>query len=750
MSDRSAAEGLGSSKSLLAMLLFVQASLLTWSAYVHSPTWDEPGYLVAGLSHLRDGRFDLYSVNPPLVRTIAAVPVAIFFEPTIDWSLYSENPADRSEVAIGRAMIEDNGPQSRWMFFVARLAVLPIALIGTLLCWLIASQLCKSTTAGLIAAALWAFSPDSLAFGSVITPDLATAVSGLAAGWLFWGFYIKPTAGSAALLAAATAIAMLCKSIWLILPAIYLLAFVALIFANWIYQRRSVRHSDRSEHAISVETDSASVGQSRVAAKRVLLGVAACAVAFLLVNAFYGFNGSFVRLKDFAFRSELLTGNSYAAQLARNPSGLTSSAVSEAITLSESSVVKNAERSEPCLDCPPATDGVTESKAVASQFGPEHNKLSGNRFESSLLGFVPVPLPARYVQGIDIQRLDFEFGNYVSQWQSYFAGQWQQGGWWYFYLVGIVLKTPLPFLLLLLTTAILLLTTKRSGWNVEMFVCVAAPAISALLLVSWSTEVSRYLRYALPMLPVLAIFGGSVAIFFASQNAWQAKAAKGMTAVFLLGFTISSMWNGPHWLSYFNALAGGPSRGHEWFADCNVDWGQDLHFVEAWLEQHPDAKEDLHLAYFGAYSPVALGIEFKVPPFSPPVGSTPSAFALRSYGPMPGWYIISKNYVIGHPMPVPGGDGKLVLHHDSSLEYFKQFKPIDEIGNSMLVYHLQPAEVNRVRLTMGLPVLRETYAGAGNQRKSATLATNVSNTTKSTATLYTSSSAKKVYAGSVP
>lgn len=49
----------------------------------------------------------------------------------------------------------------------------------------------------------------------------------------------------------------------------------------------------------------------------------------------------------------------------------------------------------------------------------------GNRFRESWLGSVPIPLPADYVLGIDVQRRDCEFGL-----PSYLAGKWQLHGWW--------------------------------------------------------------------------------------------------------------------------------------------------------------------------------------------------------------------------------------------------------------------------------------------------------------------------------
>ena len=44
-------------------LLVVHSVLLAYSAYVHSPTLNEPGHLVAGLSNWKFGRFDFTGRN---------------------------------------------------------------------------------------------------------------------------------------------------------------------------------------------------------------------------------------------------------------------------------------------------------------------------------------------------------------------------------------------------------------------------------------------------------------------------------------------------------------------------------------------------------------------------------------------------------------------------------------------------------------------------------------------------------------
>lgn len=75
--------------------------MLAFGATRHSPVVDEPGHLIAGLSHWELGRFDLYRVNPPLVRLAATFPVSCM-QPKIDGSSYSPNPWNRSEFVLGR------------------------------------------------------------------------------------------------------------------------------------------------------------------------------------------------------------------------------------------------------------------------------------------------------------------------------------------------------------------------------------------------------------------------------------------------------------------------------------------------------------------------------------------------------------------------------------------------------------------------------------------------------------------------
>ena len=71
--------------SSLALTSLVWGDTLIERGYwLHSPTLNEPGHLVAGLINWQFGRFNVYKVNPPLVRKVAALPV-LFAGPKTDW-----------------------------------------------------------------------------------------------------------------------------------------------------------------------------------------------------------------------------------------------------------------------------------------------------------------------------------------------------------------------------------------------------------------------------------------------------------------------------------------------------------------------------------------------------------------------------------------------------------------------------------------------------------------------------------------
>jgi 4-amino-4-deoxy-L-arabinose transferase-like glycosyltransferase len=317
---------------------------------------------------------------------------------------------------------------------------------------------------------------------------------------------------------------------------------------------------------------------------------------------------------------------------------------------------------------------------------------SGNRFRGRLLGALPLPVPADFVQGMDVQRVDFEKGM-----RSYLHGVWRTRGWWHYYLVGFALKVPLGTLALMLAGLVLGLRARRWLW--------VLPPLTYVALVSSQTGFNHHFRYTLPAFPYLLLLAGACGewaarAWRAAPRRWAPAAAVGLAG---LSAIASAAWVQPHALSYFNALGGGPDRGDRYLVDSNIDWGQDLSSLKEWLDRHPAARP-LGLAYFGTVDPHDYGIDYQLPPAA--VNAFPVLDPLspvRHEGPRPGWYAVSVNFTRGLTFGARDASGRKRRIGPTHYTYFASARPVATAGHSIRIYCLDSDEANRIRGVMRLP-----------------------------------------------
>ena len=324
---------------------------------------------------------------------------------------------------------------------------------------------------------------------------------------------------------------------------------------------------------------------------------------------------------------------------------------------------------------------------------PDGASMPALRLPLDWLRWLPVPLPAEFVRGVDLQRADFEKGL-----PSYLLGEWSDHGWWYYYLVGLAIKVPLGTWCLGLLTSLALLRrwwprnrlrstpSRQNAGAPGAFddFAVLAPAVAVLALVSSQSGFSGHFRYALPAFPF--------AFVWISQSANQAGWKKPWRSAVVLGAVLWSMASSlavfPHTMSYFNEVVGGPANGHRYMLGSSLSWSQEYFYVRRWLCGHADADSPYTLLE-RSISLERLGLRSRG---EPPPGTAAEArrrgLSIDANGPVPGWHVVS-----------------LQRLHDPSgaYLYFERFQPVATIGYSTRVYQIELSEANRVRRTMGLP-----------------------------------------------
>jgi hypothetical protein len=173
----------------------------------------------------------------------------------------------------------------------------------------------------------------------------------------------------------------------------------------------------------------------------------------------------------------------------------------------------------------------------------------------------------------------------------------------HYFAVTFLLKTPLPLLLL---TALALARAPRLARRDAVLVWVPV-AVYVAATATRGLQIGH--RHLLPIYPFLFLAAGEA---LSALRGWRAPRGASVAAALLLWYAGGTLAQHPHHLAYFNELAGGPGNGWRRLVDSNLDWGQDLKRLAAWLRENP--APGLKLSYFGSADPAYYGIESEALP----------------------------------------------------------------------------------------------------------------------------------------
>ncbi len=180
--------------------------------------------------------------------------------------------------------------------------------------------------------------------------------------------------------------------------------------------------------------------------------------------------------------------------------------------------------------------------------------------------------PSFYLDGMrEVNR------NHRPDYAEYLMGQFAIDGWWHYFIVAFLVKTPLPTLVLLAAAAATLRRRRAGHWLDEAFLLLPA---GLFFVVTSALADDIGVRYLLPVYPLAFVFAGRLA-------PWALGSRRRAGALALLGLWLvfGTVRSYPDQLAYFNELAGGPRNGHRWLDDSNIDWGQDLKRLRSWMDR---------------------------------------------------------------------------------------------------------------------------------------------------------------------
>ncbi|MCB8976448.1 MAG: glycosyltransferase family 39 protein [Ardenticatenaceae bacterium] len=251
---------------------------------------------------------------------------------------------------------------------------------------------------------------------------------------------------------------------------------------------------------------------------------------------------------------------------------------------------------------------------------------------------------------------------------SFLFGQVNVGGWWYYFPVLFAVKTPLA--ILLLVGLGLFLFVRRWPWSwPQVWVWLLVGGVAGASLIS---RVNIGYRYLLPILPLLFVLFGGI---------WPELKSRGRLAIglALLWVVVESAWLHPHYLAYFNQLAGGPSQGWRVAVDSNLDWGQDLAALADFEHEH--LPEPYQVAWLGSVPLAVYGVENGRPmPIWPHGREDPLTDPFYPPLPASGSYVLSATQLQG-----------VYLKNRDRFAWFQEHEPSDRIGYSLFVYDVPAA-----------------------------------------------------------
>ena len=248
-------------------------------------------------------------------------------------------------------------------------------------------------------------------------------------------------------------------------------------------------------------------------------------------------------------------------------------------------------------------------------------------------------------------------------------GHQSMTGFWYFFPVVFLFKTPVALQVLMIVALLGAWTAavrpRRETLRSQLRMPVVAGV--AFLYFLLTSHLNIGFRHALPLLPMLIVLVASGVMRVWREAGRWARAGIGALLVLYVVSTVSYYPDFLAFLSKWYTPSHGPN--YEIVDDSSLDWGQGLLELRDWMREN--GVKTVYLSYFGSAQPEGYGIHYvALPSFFPLYGGEPDDSV------HPDYVVISATNLAGNYI----GD---------RLARFRKRQPDAVLGHTMYVYRLR-------------------------------------------------------------
>jgi len=195
----------------------------------------------------------------------------------------------------------------------------------------------------------------------------------------------------------------------------------------------------------------------------------------------------------------------------------------------------------------------------------------------NILVHLTIVLPKYYLWGMDLVVNDVRNGR-----PAFLLGEVSQTGWWYYFPAAFVLKTTIIFLVLSVAGVCWMVwKIVRQRWLDGLYLLV--PSLGYLGF-SMMSHLNIGVRHIMPVFPFFAMMGGASVAALLNVERFKRRHTLILVGILAVWIIVIDAAIFPNYTTYFSPIAGGPSNGWRVLSDSNVETGQDVKDLAAFMK----------------------------------------------------------------------------------------------------------------------------------------------------------------------